>query len=69
MVDTSRKLYETIVDSDGILLLNKKHIGEGLEYKYLQVTTARYPSGYRKHTYEEVDKLKNNPTENLYAKN
>ena len=26
---------ETIVDSDGVLWLNKKHIEEGLEYKIL----------------------------------
>ena len=38
MVDISRKTYEkigigTIVDNDGILWLNEKHIEEGLYHK------------------------------------
>ena len=38
MVDKSRETYErngveTIVDSDGILWLNKKHIEEGLNHE------------------------------------
>ena len=38
MVDISRKMYErngieTIVDNDGILWLNEKHIKEGLDHK------------------------------------
>ena len=40
MVDISRKIYEkngitTIVDNDGILLLNEKHIEEELDHKHL----------------------------------
>ena len=40
MVDISRKTYkrngmETIVDNDGILRLNEKHVEEGLDQKKL----------------------------------
>ena len=47
MVDINRKMYErssveTMIDSDGILWLNEKHI-EGLDPKYLRVTTVKYP--------------------------
>ena len=64
MIDISRKKYgvKTIVDSDGILWLNKKHIVEGLDHKDLQVTTVKYPSGYGKHRYELVDEPKKHPT-------
>ena len=53
MVDISREAYEregvdTIVDSDGRLWLNAKHI-EGLDHKNLQVTTVKYLSDHRKH--------------------
>ena len=45
MVDISRKTYERngvepIVDSDGILWLNEKHIEEGLDHKKLRKTTV-----------------------------
>ena len=57
MVDISRKTYEengveTIVDSDGILWLNKKHIEEGLDHKNFREITVKYPSEHRKHRYE-----------------
>ena len=62
MVDVSRKAcekngIETIVDSDGILRLNEKHIEEG----NLLVTIVNYPSAYRKHRYELVDEPKKEP--------
>ena len=73
MVDISRKTYErngveTIVNSDGTLWLNKKHIKEGLDYRNLHVTNVKYYSAYRKHRYEVVDEPKNNPTEFLYTR-
>ena len=66
MVDISRKRYEkrgeeTIVDSDGILRLNEKHI-EGLDHKNLQVNRAKYLSDHRKHRYELVDKPTKQPS-------
>ena len=52
MVDISRETYErdgieTIVDNDGILLVNKKHIEEWLDYKTLQEITAKYHSNHK----------------------
>ena len=49
MVDISRKKVwengtETIVDNDGILRWNKKHIEKGLDHKYLQDITIKYHS-------------------------
>ena len=35
----------------------------------MEATTVRYPSGYRKHRYELVDELKNNPAAFLYINN
>ena len=63
MVDISRKKYErygieTIVDRDGILWLNEKHIEEGLDHKNLQEITAKYNSNHRKHIYELVEQPK-----------
>ena len=52
---------ETIVDNDGILLLNEKHIEEGLDHKYLW----KYLSDHRKHRCELLDEIKNNLTEFL----
>ena len=48
MVDIRRKTYErngveAIVDSDGVLSLNEKHIEEGIDYENLRVTTVKYP--------------------------
>ena len=59
---------ETIVDSDGVLWLNKEHIEEGLENKILRVTIVKYLSDHRKHRYELVDEPKKaNPSELLNA--
>ena len=43
MADISKEKYgkngiETIVDNDGILWLNERHIEEGLDYKNLRET-------------------------------
>ena len=47
MVDISRKMYgkygvETILNNDGILLLNEKHLEEELDHKYLWEITTKY---------------------------
>ena len=62
MVDINRKTYErngieTIVDNDGVLSLNKKHIEEGLDHKDLQEITIKYHSDYREHRYELLGEL------------
>ena len=62
MVDISRKMYErngieTIVDNDGILWLNEKHIG-GLHDKNLQGITTKYHSDHRKHRHGLDNKSK-----------
>ena len=49
---------ETIVDSDAILWLSKKHIEEGLDYKNLNMVTVKYLSDPRKQRYELEDELK-----------
>ena len=41
-----------MVDNDGILWLNEKHIEEGLDHKNLREITTKYNSDYRKHRYE-----------------
>ena len=61
----SEKRYEingiaTIVDNDGILWLNEKHIEEELDQKNLQEITIKYYSDHRKHRYE----LENEPKKN-----
>ena len=53
MTDISRKTYErngikTIVDNDGILWLNEKHIEEGLDHKNMREITKKYHSDHRK---------------------
>ena len=63
MVDISRKKYErnrieTIVDSDGILWVNKKHIEGGLDHEHLPVTTVKYLSDHRKNRYKLVNEPK-----------
>ena len=48
-----------IVDIDGLLWLNEKHIKEGLHHKNLRVTTAIYFSDLKKkHRYKLVDESK-----------
>ena len=63
IVDISRKTYErngieTIVDNDGILWLNEKHLEVGLDHKYLKEIIIKYHSDHRKHIYELVEKPK-----------
>ena len=64
MVDISRETYEgngieTIVDNDGLLWSNEKHIEEGLDYKNLWKIKTKYHSDQRKHRYEVVEEPKN----------
>ena len=49
---------ETILDNDGILWLNKKHIEEGLYCKNLREITTKYHPDHRKHKYELVGEPK-----------
>ena len=54
MVDISRKTYKrngikTIVNNNGMLLLNEKHIEEGLDHKNLREITMKHHSDHRKH--------------------
>ena len=53
MVYICKKAYErngikAIVDNHGIMLLNVKHIEEGLDQKNLQEITRKYKSNLRK---------------------
>ena len=43
-------MVQNVVDSDGILWLNKKHIEDRLDYKHLWMPTVKYLSGNRKST-------------------
>ena len=63
MIDISRKTYErngieTIVDNNGTLWLNEKHIEEGLDQKKLREIKIKYNSNQRKHRYETVERPK-----------
>ena len=63
MVDISRKTYErngieTIVDNDGILWLNGKHIEEELDHKNVQETTIKYLSDHRKQRHKTSRRTK-----------
>ena len=54
------------------MLLNEKHIEEGLDHKDLWEITIQYHSDHRKHRYELVDKpkkKKKNSSEILKTKN
>ena len=63
MVDMRRKRFEsngkeTIIDNDGILWLNEKHIEEGLNQKNLWQITLNYNWNHRKHKYELLEEPK-----------
>ena len=52
MVEISRKKYEwrdteTIIENDGILRLNEKHIEEGLDHKNLGEIITKYHSDHQ----------------------
>ena len=71
MVDISKKTFEkndieVIVDGIGTLWLNEKHIEEKLGHKNLPVITNKYDQVYKKHRYELVDKLKNQPNRRFF---
>ena len=70
MVNISREMsernaIEAIVDNDGILRLNEKHIEEGLDHKHLWEIAIKHHSDHRKHRYELLTELKNNAIEFL----
>ena len=53
MVEISKRTYkrnglEIIVNSDGILWLNEKHVEEELDYGNLRVTTVNYLLEHKK---------------------
>ena len=63
MADMRRKRFEsngkeTIIDNDGILWLNEKHIEEGLNQKILQQIATNCNWNHRKHKYELVEESK-----------
>ena len=63
MAEISRETYErngiqTIVDNDGILYLNDKHIEERLDHKNAHEIASKYHLDHRKHRFELVDKPK-----------
>ena len=63
MVYISRKTHErnvigAIVDNDGILWLNEKHMEEGLDHKTLREITIKHHSDHRKRKYELVEEPK-----------
>ena len=53
-----------MVNNDGILRLNEKHIQE-LNRENLREITIKYHSDHRNNRYEPVEKLKNNAIEFL----
>ena len=70
MIDISRKTYErsgieTIVDNDGILRLNEKHIEEASDRKKLREIKIKYYSDRYEHRYELANEPKNNAIEFL----
>ena len=73
MADISRKTnesndIETIIDNDGILWLNEKHIEKGLDNKNLREITIKYNSNHRKHRYKLVGELKKQPNKTFIDK-
>ena len=66
MVDISRKTYKrkdvkTILDGNGTLWLNEKHIGERLGHKNLRSTTVKYHSDHKNVYMNYYMNQKNNP--------
>ena len=53
-----RNSVETIVDNDGYLWLNKKHIEEWLGHKYLWKVTTNITQIIKRHRYELLDEPK-----------
>ena len=51
----AKRVVETIVNNDGMLWLNEKHIEEGLYHKNVWMTTVKHLSDHRKHRYELVE--------------
>ena len=63
MVNINRKTYEkngigAIIDNDGILKLNDKHLEEGLVHKNLREITIKFHSDHREHDYEIIGEPK-----------
>ena len=56
---------ETLVDSDGILWFNERHI----DHKRFQVITVKYHSGCGKHRYEVLHEPEKQPKKKTKKKN
>ena len=54
---------EVIIDDNGTLWLNEKHIEEKLGHKNLTVIKKKYNPIYKKHRYELIDQPNNQPNE------
>ena len=54
-------VVEIIVDNNGTLCLNEKHIEKGLQHHNLLVVIRNWHSDYRKHRYELEDEPKKQP--------
>lgn len=68
MVGISRKRYKRkdvkiILDGNGTLWLNEKHIGERLGHKNLRSTTVKYHSDHKNVYMNYYMNQKNNPIE------
>ena len=74
MADISKEKYgkngiETIVDNDGILWLNERHIEEGLDYKNLRETQYHIIQITENKDMNQQKNQKNNAIEFLQKKN
>ena len=58
-----RKDVKIILDGNGTLWLNEKHIGERLGHKNLRSTTVKYHSDHKNVYMNYYMNQKNNPTE------
>ena len=58
-----------VVEKNGKLWLNKKHIEEGLDHANLRVITSKYLSKYRKPRQELVNCNNFQPCRNFCTKN
>ena len=54
-----RNSIKIILNNDGVLWLNEKHIEEGLDHKKLREVSMKYHSDHKKHRFELVEELKN----------
>ena len=58
-----------LIDNEGILWWNEKHVKVGLDHKNLRGITTKYHSDHRKQRHELDNKSKNNVIEFLLTRN